>query len=183
MNRREQVKTVLLYGVFVCYILLVLKILFLSRVSLFELFSSQREINRSFNLIPFHSIMEYLSGGTEEVKRFSYGNVVGNIILFIPLGLYLPLLRKDKRIRTNLLFVLAASLFAEIVQGLFGIGASDVDDLILNCAGGFIGILAYKLVLLIFRDEKKVRTAILIPSVIVGLPMIFYYLFLIRMKF
>ena len=63
MNKRERIETVFLYGVFICYILLLIKILFLSRVSLLELFHSQRTISRSINLIPFHSIMEYISGG------------------------------------------------------------------------------------------------------------------------
>jgi glycopeptide antibiotics resistance protein len=183
MNKSERIKTVFLCGVFICYILLLIKILFLSRVSLLELFNSQRTINRSINLIPFYSITEYISGNSEIVKRFAFGNVVGNIVLFIPLGIYLPLFKNDKRVITNLLFIFIVSLFVEITQGLLGIGASDIDDIILNCLGGWIGILVYKFSLFILRDEKKVRTAITILSAIVGLPVIFYFLFMIRMRF
>ena len=174
MNKRERIKTVFLYGVFVCYILLLIKILLLSRISHSEI--------RSINLIPFYSIMEYISGSSANLKTFAFGNVVGNIVIFIPLGICLTIFKNDKRVITNLLFIFIVSLFIEIIQGLLGIGASDIDDIILNCLGGWIGILEYKLLLFILRDEKKVHTAVSILSAI-GLPLILYYLFIVRMRF
>ncbi|WP_287825282.1 VanZ family protein [Clostridium sp.] len=174
MNKRERIKTVFLYGVFICYILLLIKILLLSRISHSEF--------RSINLIPFHSIMEYISGSSANIKTFAFGNVVGNIVIFIPLGIYFPLFKNDKRVITNLLFIFIVSLFVEIIQGLLGIGVSDIDDIILNCFGGLIGILGYKFLLFILRDEKKVHTVITILSAI-GLPCILYYLFMVRMRF
>jgi len=137
---------------------------------------------RSINLIPFYSIAEYISGSTENLKRFAFSNLVGNIILFIPLGIYLPLLKKDKRIITNLLLIFIVSLFVEIIQGLLGIGASDIDDIILNCLGGWVGILGYKFLLLLLGDEKKARTSITILSAIVGLPVLIYLLFMVKMR-
>lgn len=183
MNKRERIKTVFLYGVFICYILLLVKILFFSRISPLELFNSQRTFFRSINLIPFHSIMEYISGGSDTLRRFALGNLLGNIVIFIPLGIYLPLFRYDKRVKTNLLFIFIMSLLVEIIQWLLGIGVSDIDDIILNCLGGWIGILGYKFFLLILRDKKKVHTAITILSVIIGLPVILYLLFVMRMRF
>lgn len=183
MNQRERIETVFLYSVFICYILLLIKILFLSRVSLLELFNSQRSTGRSINLIPFHSIMEYISGGTRNLKRFAFGNVVGNAAMFVPLGIYLPLFKKDNRVMTNLLFIFLVSLLVEAIQGLFGIGASDIDDVILNCLGGWIGILGYKFSLSLLQDEKKVRTAITILSTIIGLPVILFFLFVVKMRF
>ncbi|MBU3135342.1 VanZ family protein [Clostridium gasigenes] len=174
MNKRERIKTVFLYGVFICYILLLIKILFLSRISHLE--------HRSINLIPFYSIMEYISGSSANIKAFAFSNVVGNIVIFIPLGTYLSLFKNDKRVKPNFLFIFIVSLFVEIIQGLLGIGASDIDDIILNCLGGLIGILGYKFLLFILRDEKKVHTAITILSAI-GLPCILYYLFIMRMRF
>ena len=110
--------------------------------------------------------MEYISGSSATIKTFAFGNVVGNIVIFIPLGTYLSLFKNDKRVITNLLFIFIVSLFVEIIQGLLGIGASDIDDIILNCLGGLIGILGYKFLLFILRDEKKVHTAITILSAI-----------------
>jgi glycopeptide antibiotics resistance protein len=174
MNKRERIKTVFLYGIFICYILLLIYILFLSRVS--------SQMTRSINLIPFYSIREYISGSSANLKAFAFSNVVGNIAIFIPFGIYLPLFKNDKRVITNLLFIFIVSLFVEIIQWLFGIGTSDIDDIILNCLGGWVGILGYKFLLFILRDEKKVRTAITILSAIVGLPVIYFLLFKVRLR-
>lgn len=182
MNKRERIETVFLYGVFICYILFLFKLLFLSRVSLLELFDSQRPLDRSINLIPFNSIKEYIFSNSATIKRFAFSNVVGNIIIFIPLGTYLSLFKKNKRVIINLIFIFLVSFFVEIIQGLLGIGASDIDDIILNCLGGLVGILGYKLLLFIMRDEKKVRVAIIILSAM-GLPVLLYLLFMVRLRF
>lgn len=181
MNKRGRIETVFLYGVFICYILLLIKLLFLSRVSLLDLFNSQRTLDRSINLIPFYSIKEYIFSNSATIKKFAFSNMVGNIVIFIPLGTYLSLFKNNKSVITNLLFIFIVSLFIEITQGLLGIGASDIDDIILNCLGGLVGILGYKFLLFILRDEKKVRVAITILSAI-GLPVLLYLLFLVRLR-
>jgi glycopeptide antibiotics resistance protein len=180
MDKRERIEKVILYSIFIFYILLLVKLLFLSRVSLAEPLHSQGL--RSINLIPFNSIMEFLSGGTENLKRFAFSNLVGNIIIFIPLGICLPLLKKDKRVFVNLLFIFIASLFAEVIQGILGIGTADIDDIILNCLGGLLGILGYKFLLFLLRDENKVHTIITILSVLIGLPILLYLLFIVRLR-
>lgn len=181
MNKRERIETVFLYGVFICYILFLIKLLFLSRASNVGLLNSQRSLDRSINLIPFHSIKEYLFSNSTTIKKFAFGNVVGNIVIFIPLGTYLLLFKNNKKVITNLLFIFIVSLFIEIIQGLFGIGASDIDDVILNCLGGLIGIFGYKFLLFILRYEKKVRVAITILSAI-GLPVLLCLLFVVRLR-
>lgn len=174
MDKRERIKAVILYGVFICYIFLLIKILFLSRI-----FQSN---HRSINLIPFYSIMEYIAGSSANIKKFAFGNVIGNIVIFTPLGTYLSLFKNNKRVLTNLSCIFIVSLSVEIIQGLFAIGSSDIDDIILNCLGGFIGILGYKVLLFILQDEKKVHTSITILSVM-GLPFILFYLLMVRMRF
>lgn len=183
MKKHDRVKAVFLYGIFICYLLLLLKILLFSRVTFLELFDGQRTLYRSINLIPFHSILEYTSGGSATIKKFAFGNVVGNIVIFIPLGIYLPLFKKDKRVLVNLLFIFIGSFFVELIQGLLCIGVSDIDDIILNCLGGLLGLFVYKFLLFILRDGTKVRTAITILSFIVGLPVIMYLLFMVKMRF
>lgn len=182
MNKRIKISTIFIYGVFICYIILLAKILFLSRVSIFEMFDSQREMSRSINLVPFGSIFDYLSGGSEMMKRFAFGNVAGNIAIFVPLGAYVAFFNKDKRVAINLLYMVAASLFAEVIQWAFGIGAADVDDIILNSLGGLVGLLGYKMLALMLRNDKNLRIAFILLSA-AGLPVIYYYLFMIRMRF
>ncbi|WP_143191804.1 VanZ family protein, partial [Paenibacillus sp. P46E] len=86
-----------------------------------------------------------------------------------------------KKVITNLIFIFIVSLLIETIQGLFGIGASDIDDIILNSVGGLIGILGYKFLLFIVRDYKKVRTAITILSVF-GLPVLLNLLFVVKLR-
>nr|WP_279628352.1 VanZ family protein [Paenibacillus ferrarius] len=131
--------------------------------------------------MPFYSIKEYIFGGSATLKKFAFSNVVGNIVIFIPLGTYLSLFKKDKRVIINLLFIFFVSLFVEIIQGLLGIGTSDIDDIILNCLGGWIGILGYKFLAFAMRDEKKVCTVITLLSA-AGLPVILYLLFMVRLR-
>lgn len=72
------------------------------------------------------------------------------------------------------------SLFAEIIQGVLGIGVFDIDDIILNCLGGWIGVLGYKFLLYILRDDEKAQTVISILSFSVGVPIILYLLFMVK---
>ena len=71
-------------------------------------------------------------------------DTVLNIILFIPLGFFLPLLYKnyDKIGKIALIgFLISASI--EIVQ-MFGCGATDINDLITNTIGACLGFCIYK---------------------------------------
>ena len=181
MNKRDRIETVFLHVVFICYILFLLKLLLLSRVSLGELFNNQRSLDRSINIIPFYSIKEYIFSSSATLKEFAFGNVVGNIVIFIPLGTYYSLFRNNKRVVTNLLFIFIVSLSIEVIQGVLDIGASDIDDILLNCLGGLAGILVYKFLLFILRGEKKVRGAITILSVI-GLPFLLYLIFGVKLR-
>lgn len=178
-----RIKTALLYGVFIGYLLVLLKILFLSRVSITELFNAQRTVVRSINLVPFSTIREYLSGSSANVKKFASANVAGNMLIFIPLGVYMTVLKRNTKVLVNLGLLFIISLAVELIQGLLGIGTADIDDVILNGLGGGIGILAYKSLRLIMRGEKNARTAVAVLSVILGLPVIGYYLFFIKMRF
>lgn len=174
--------TIFLYGAFACYLFFLAYILFLSRTSLFGLFDRERELSRSVNLIPFYSISRYLSpSGSGGLSGIAFQNVLGNVVIFMPLGVYLQLLKKDQRIPVSLLIVFTASFCTEILQWVFGIGASDVDDLLLNCLGGLIGILMYRLLLLILRRENRVRVAVMILSA-AGLPLIYVFLFVLRFR-
>jgi len=189
MSNKDRIKTVLLYGIFSCYIILLIKILLLSRVSsfesldLFKLFDSNRTIRRPINLIPFHSITASISNSYESFRSFALGNVVGNIILFIPLGIYLSLFRMDKRIFNNLILVSLVSTIVETIQWGLGIGVFDIDDIILNSFGGWLGIVIYKVLCLLLHDEKKVSSVVTIQSAFIGIPVTFYLLFMVKMRF
>ena len=51
-------------------------------------------------------------------------------------------------------------------------GVSDIDDLLLNTAGGLIGIMIYLVCKMIVKEKERVHVAISILSLVVGIPII-----------
>lgn len=168
-KRYHIVHNILLYSVFVFYLFILFTLLFMKRTDY-----------RSVNIIPFHSIISYLSGNDLIMHSFALSNVAGNILLFIPLGGYVTLFSRDKHIFKNVLLVILFSILAEIIQFIFKLGATDIDDVLLNGSGGFIGVVMYRLLLLLFKDENTVRYAIEIIAPITGI-IFFVILFLYNM--
>lgn len=154
MTKKEtQVRThpvlhnVLLFTVFGFYLFILFSMLFLKSHSL-----------RAVNLVPFRIL-----DGDPLSRAFLFSNLMGNIALFLPLGVYLPLLRRDQRIWTNLVWVLLISTAAELTQYLFQVGVTDIDDVILNGLGGLLGILLYRLLLKLFKEKVRYAVEILAP--------------------
>lgn len=75
--------------------------------------------------------------------RFIY-LFVGNIIWFVPFGFYLKCIRKVKRMWLIVAAGFVFSLVVESMQYLWGTGISEIDDLILNTFGTFIGAMLGK---------------------------------------
>ncbi len=157
---------------FVLYLVFLLKLLLVSRPPGSE---------RSVNLIPFASIWDYLFSGSAAVKRFAVANVIGNIAAFAPLGAFLALLRRRSAMWTNLVVVVCASVAVEIVQGIFGLGASDVDDVILNTLGGLLGILFFTLLRVLLRQWSRVITVMAVLSLLT-VPILCYFLFVVTLR-
>ena len=79
---------------------------------------------------------------SEELRRYAWVNFPGNILLFVPLGLFLPrLFPRQRRFPLFLATAAAAVVIVEALQYLTSLGALDVDDLILNLAGASLGFL------------------------------------------
>ena len=75
-------------------------------------------------------------------------NSLLNVILFLPMGFFLPILwRKDFSLRNTLLFGLLSSLLIELLQ-VFTLRATDVNDLLTNTVGALIGWGLSRLILL-----------------------------------
>lgn len=92
------------------------------------------------NLVPFHTICRIF-------RYFEWDafliNIVGNIVMFMPWGFGLPLLWKANQSWGRILpMVLGITLFIEVSQLFIG-RSVDVDDLLLNFAGGCLGAAAY----------------------------------------
>lgn len=89
------------------------------------------ERERTISLVPF---------------KFQDGNLFGmitNIILFIPLGVFLPSLwNKFEKFLNTILVGFSFSLIIELLQ-LLNMRATDIDDLLMNTLGAAIGYLIY----------------------------------------
>lgn len=98
----------------------------------------------NINLIPFWDI-------TNGVRAYLVNSGL-NILLFVPLGFILPLLWKEFRSRRTMCFTgFLLSLGIELAQ-LLNYRISDVDDLIMNTLGAWLG---YELLMLLSRSRKK----------------------------
>lgn len=112
--------------VFITYILL-----------LFELVTSKETQISGVNLIPFKEMFRYEIG-----SGLFYRQVIGNIIIFMPLGFFASYYTNTKKTSHIILFTLLVSLTIEIVQKYIG-RSFDIDDIILNVLGGVLGFFIY----------------------------------------
>lgn len=90
--------------------------------------------------------------GTITATPRAYSYVIENILLFVPWGILLPLL--IRRCRNPILCTatgLAASLFIETTQLLTHRGFFQLDDLIMNTLGTFMGWFLYFVMSAVFR--------------------------------
>lgn len=91
------------------------------------------------NFIPF-SLMGYLFFN----PMIGMINVAGNVALFVPLGILLPLLSKRfDGFGRAVLCGLLCSLTIEVLQYRSGNRSADIDDVILNTLGAALGYVIY----------------------------------------
>lgn len=134
---------------FVFYCLALVYILFLNaRYHRYQGESVWDYICFSVNPIPFKTIVEYISMAARDsyFVTLAVRNLVGNLILFLPMGLFLPVLfRKMRRFGKTMLCIFLMILSAELIQLFLRLGVFDIDDFILNMAGAAIGYFIYSI--------------------------------------
>ena len=119
--------------------------------------------------MPFRTILNFFRGGHRNAI-LAINNILGNIVVLIPLGIYSAVLRKNKGFLLSLFGVFSISFLFELLQFVFARGASDIDDIILNCVGGLIGILGYKCLAYFQKTEEKARSTVAILAACIGIP-------------
>ena len=105
------------------------------------------------NLIPLDHLFWF------ETTKDLLTNIIGNIVLFIPTGIILPIIWKGldrwwKAIPAGMLI----SLIIELMQLLFASRATDIDDLILNSLGVIIGYIIYAVVRVVRGSKEPVQS-------------------------
>lgn len=140
---------------FITIVLFVVYLLFLVWSILFKLGFSLKEIEeiRTYSLIPFH----YEDGHN---VRFHFSEVIDNVLIFIPTGVYLSLLFKKMPLLGTAALIFAISLALERSQYILAVGCFDITDLITNTVGGMVGIGFYLIGRTLFRDKEKAERII-----------------------
>jgi glycopeptide antibiotics resistance protein len=109
-----------------------------------------QQLKLNINLEPLRTIKLYRyileNSQNNALLRHAFINLVGNVVMFVPLGFFLPYLWKRQR---NLFMCLLTGMLLiigiEVTQFFSLLGCCDVDDLILNMAGILLGYLCWKL--------------------------------------
>ena len=151
MAANKKKRNVKMWVCFLAYLLLLGYVLFYG-----SWFGREDHAEYRYNLTLFQEIGRYYWVG---VRFGSWNlflwNVVGNVCVFIPFGIFLPKL--FKRCRNMLLVTLLSlelSLVVEVIQLMTRVGSFDVDDLLLNTIGGMLGYLIYKICSVVARIFK-----------------------------
>ena len=111
------------------------------------------------NIIPFQSTYNYIAGVQNYNLNIIIENTLGNIAIFILLGILLAMLfRRFNTIGKVVMagFILTVSI--ELTQFFLQIGRFDIDDIILNTAGAILGFTIYKISFKTFRFAKSLMT-------------------------
>lgn len=97
------------------------------------------------NFIPLKTIKMYIRYYDMPGIR-SFSNLFGNVLIFVPVGILLPIVHKaSEKVWVLLINALLLVVGIEVFQLFSNFGAFDVDDIILNCFGVLIGSLIYHL--------------------------------------
>src|SRR4030095_10571894 len=109
------------------------------------------EAHDRVNLEPFKTIDIYQTWGKQ---------ILGNFVMLLPLGIYLPLiytrLRKAYNFFVVLLICFLVSVGIELRQLATSYRSTDIDDVILNTLGGGAGFLIYQSMKVIITPKTRV---------------------------
>ncbi len=88
------------------------------------------------NLVPF-------TGLFSNYGAFHLSEVIQNIAIFIPFGIYVSMLARDWSFGKRLLPIIATTVGFEVVQFISRTGRADITDVVDNVLGGVIGLVSY----------------------------------------
>lgn len=153
------IKRLVLYGVFICYLVVVIGATMLSRSGFWQ--------NRAIQPL-FYSYCD----AWNDFSIKEWRNIILNILMFVPFGFLLPFLsNKFHAFWKTYLAGFAFTFLIEIVQLVLRRGIFELDDLMNNTVGAMIGYGCYRIVLLIISIIKKEKSKI-VPVLCYQLPVL-----------
>ena len=109
-----------------------------------------------YNLVPFQEIKRFILYWDVIGPVMSCINLFGNVVAFIPFGALIRwVLNRKVRWYEAVFNTFLFSLGIELIQLITKVGSFDVDDIILNTIGGFLGFVVYYILLLINRRSER----------------------------
>lgn len=148
-KQKAPIERYIIYAIFYIYIAKVIDEVFFpfpcdeNMISMFK----RTHSNIKHNIIPFKSIIGYFN-----TSKFRTIQFYGNILLFMPMGYLLPLIKTNiNKLSKVLTISFCISLGIETMQLMisfmygFAYRSFDVDDIIMNVFGAFLGFVFLKL--------------------------------------
>ena len=141
----RKVFTALVVVSFLFYLYMAFRLLIFRNAALFSQALESIGLPRhhsNYNLVPLKTIVGYIKALADgSMNRYiPIENIVGNLLVFMPLGFYLPFL--NKKMAEFKLFAITVSgliISVELMQFALRVGNLDIDDFILNLIGALIG--------------------------------------------
>lgn len=93
-------------------------------------------------LIPFYLFKE------AQIQPEIYRSMLMNVFLFFPAGLTLPFILPDSISNKSLITVAILLVFSTAIEGtqyIFQLGIAEIDDIICNVLGAFLGTMSFQL--------------------------------------
>lgn len=148
-KKENKAGRVICWMLFLAYIAILVYFLFFS-----EKLGREATGEFRYNLRPFQEIIRCIRHWSV-LRQLALINLVGNVVAFMPFGFFLPLLSvKERRVVMILLLTFELSLVIEVIQLFTGVGSFDVDDLLLNTIGGWLGYGCYCLFAKMTRNSR-----------------------------
>ena len=109
-----------------------------------------------YNLMPFQEILRFIRYHAYIDFSSVVINLLGNVVDFMPFGALIRwVIDRKTRWFSAVGYTFLFSLCVELLQLVAKVGVFDVDDLILNTAGGLFGFWVYYLLLLVNRRSEQ----------------------------
>lgn len=139
---------------FILYCAVMLWLMFGQRIGGSNAETYAEALRLRLNLIPFRTIHWFATVGDKTsdagLLRHAFINLAGNVVMFVPLGFFLPCIwERVRAVWKTFLWGLLLITVAELLQLLTLLGSCDVDDLILNLLGILLGYGIWKLTALL----------------------------------
>lgn len=148
LAKKQNIKKDAVRAIFITYMMFLIYVTIINMSNIFmkidmpllEMAKYRLENNIGINFKPFRTIRSY---SVHTFHSLFAINVVGNVVMFMPFGFLLPIIKKKSNFIKIFLTGALLSLSIETIQLLVG-RSVDVDDLMLNVLGVALGYGTYK---------------------------------------